>query len=205
MTLRLVPILCLLAMPAFAQDACPRGPEALTSGVSIRFDGMQVDFLRQADGRILETERHDGESETWFYVSDPSGLMFSSWMEGPGGVPDESTRETYSYDFGGALPIAQPGSNWTGQETSLIDGVWDQELVSWSFSKVQSYQIGTCSYSAIWIHETRSPSDGSTTDAPWINQYVHLIDLGMSIYLGGEELGTDPFLEVPLSISARAP
>jgi hypothetical protein len=80
MTYRLIPILCLLAAPPRAGSVCPRGPEALTSGVRIAFDGLQVDFQRQPDGRILETERHDGEAEIWFYVSDPSGLMFTSWM-----------------------------------------------------------------------------------------------------------------------------
>jgi hypothetical protein len=205
MTYRLIPILCLLAAPVAAQDVCPTGPGALTSGVRVLFDGMQVDFQRQADGRILETERHDGEAEIWFYVSDPSGLMFSSWMQGSKGNIDETTRETYSYDFGGTMPRAEPGSTWTGQETSLIDGVWDQQTVSWSYSKVTDYRIGACTYAAILITETRDPSESSTDEAPWINQYVHLIDLGLSIYLGGEELGTDPFLEVPLSISALTP
>jgi hypothetical protein len=83
----------------------------------------------------------------------------------------------------------EPGGNWTGRETSLIGGVWEQQLVSWSYSKVTEYRIGACSYPAIWIHETRTPSDTSTSSAPWINQYVHLIDLGLSVYLGGEEVG----------------
>jgi hypothetical protein len=205
MTVRLIPVLWLLASPAFAQDPCPRGPEALTNGVRIVFDGLQVDFKRQPDGRILETERHDGEAEIWFYVTDPSGLMFSSWMAGVDGAPDETTRETYSYDFAGGLPTPEPGGNWTGQETSLIGGVWEQQLVSWSYSKVTEYRIGACSYPAIWIHETRTPSDTSTSSAPWINQYVHLIDLGLSVYLGGEEVGVEPNLETALSISAITP
>lgn len=205
MTPRLSPILFLLAAPAAAQQACPTGTEALNSGVSIRFDGMVVDYRRQADGRILEAERHDGEAETWFYVSDPSGVMFSSWMVGADGAADESTRESYSYDFGGGLPAARPASNWTGLETSLIDGVSEQQLVSWSFSKVTEYRIGACSYQALRVHETRSAPDGAPAEPPWINQYVHLIDLGLSIYLGGEAVGTDPVLETPLSISATAP
>jgi hypothetical protein len=40
-----------------------------------------------------------------------------------------------------------------------------------------------------------TPADSVHDEAPWINQYVHLIDLGLSIYLGGEELGTEPFLK----------
>jgi hypothetical protein len=205
MTPRLVPILCLIASPVIAQAPCPGGPEALSSGVRIQFDGMQVDYLRQPDGRILETERHQGETETWYYISDPAGLMFTSWMETAEGVPDETTRESYSYDFGAAMPVAEPGSNWTGLETSMIGGVEERTLVSWSFSKPEPYRIGACTYEAIMVHETRSAPDGGTQEPPWINQYVHLVDLDMAIYLGGDALGTEPFLETPLGISALAP
>jgi hypothetical protein len=205
MTLRLLPILCLLAAPALADDACPRGPGALSSGVRIAFDGMQVEFRRQLDGRVLETERHEGEAETWFYISDPTGLMFTSWMVGADGAADESTRESYSYDFGDALPVARPGSNWTGLETSVIAGAEERHLVSWSFSKAEEYRIGACTYQAIHVHETRSPAGGADAEPPWINRYVHLVDLDMAIYLGGDALGTEPYLETPLGISAIAP
>jgi hypothetical protein len=205
MTLRLAPILCCLTAPALAQGDCPRGPEALNAGVTVRFDGMQISFERQPDGRVRETERHAGEAEIWIYLSDPSGLVYDSYMQSPNGTPDEATRELYSYDFAGGLPVAQPNGNWTGRETALINGVTEQALVSWSFSKVMEYRIGACSYDVLWVHETRTNLSGAVSDPPWINQYVHLIELGLSVYLGGEASGTDPFLDIPLSISAIAP
>jgi len=84
--------------------------------------------------------------------------------------------------------------------------VEEVNLVAWSFSKVEAYTIGGCSYDAIRIFETRtSPTDPA--QPPWISQYVHLFDLGMSIFLGGDELGIDPALEVPRAIfmTAKAP
>lgn len=199
MTVRLIPLLCLVAAPAVAQDRCPRGPEALAAGITIDFGGMQIDYLREPDGRILEVERHDGDPEIWFYRSDPTGLIHEAWTELPDGTIDAASQEIYSYDFAAGLPQAQPGTNWTGREISVIDGVEEVNLVSWSFSKPQSYTIGPCTYEAIWIHETRTtPSNQS--EPPWISQYVHLVEIGMSIFLGGDELGIDPNLEVPSSI-----
>jgi hypothetical protein len=205
MTRFLIPILCLLASPGAAQDPCPRGDEAVTKGVTIFFDGMQVDFRRQPDGRILETEQHDGEPEVWIYISDPSGLMHSSWLQSAEGVPDDSTRESYAYDFAGGMPVPRPGTNWSGRETSVIDGVTEENLVSWSFSKVEDYRIGDCTYSAMQVLETRSGLGAAGSDAPWVNRYVYLADLGFAVYLGGEEVGVEPFLEVPLGISASTP
>jgi len=203
MTLRLIPALCLLASPALGQDDCPRGPGALDAGITIDFGAMRIDYRREAGDRILETERYEGEAEVWFYRSDPTGLIHEAWAEGPGGIPDEATRESYRYDFAGGLPRAEPGTNWTGQETSVIGGVEEANLVSWSFSKLEAYTIGGCTYDAIRIFETRtSPTDAA--QPPWISQYVHLVDLGMSIFLGGDELGVEPGLEVPRAIFMTA-
>ncbi len=206
MTLRLIPAVCLLATPAIAQGDCPRGPEALAAGVTIDFGAIEIDYRREGDGRILETERYEGEAEVWFYRSDPTGLIHEAWAEGPDGIPDETTRESYSYDFAGGPPRAEPGTNWTGREISVIAGVEEVNLVAWSFAKVEAYTIGVCTYDAIRIFETRtSPTDPA--QPPWISQYVHLVDLGMSIFLGGDELGVEPGLEVPRAIvmTAKAP
>ena len=68
MTLRLIPALCLLASPVLGQDGCPRGPGALAAGVTIDFGAIQIDYRREAGGRILETERFEGEAEVWFLL-----------------------------------------------------------------------------------------------------------------------------------------
>jgi len=193
------------ASPALAQTGCPVGPQALDTGVTVSLDGIEIDYVRQANGRIMETERHADGSETWFYISDPSGLMFGSWMQGPDGAPDETTREVYSYDFAGGMPLPQASSSFSGRETSIIDGVTEVNSITWDFSKETAYQIGACRYRAIWVHETRTQGGTIGQDPPWLNHYVHLIDLGLSIYLGGDEVGVDPVLDTPLSISARTP
>jgi hypothetical protein len=136
--------------------------------------------------------------------------VHEAWTEAPDGTIDLDTHEFYRYDFAGGLPVARPESNWTGRETSVIGGVEETALVSWSFSKPQDYAIGPCVYEVLWIYETRNndpTGDQTGTEPLWINQYVHLVDLGVSIFLGGEDLGTDPILETPVAIfpSAKDP
>lgn len=201
MTLRVLSILCLLAAPALAQEDCPRGPGALDAGITVTFDGLTIDYRRDAGGRILETERNAGAAEVWYYRSDPTGLIHEAWTTGADGTVDAASRETYSYDFTSGLPQPQPDTNWTGREVSVIGGIEETSLVSWSFSKVEAFAIGACVYDAITVHETRTPQSGDGAP-PWISRYVHLVELGMSVFLGGAELGAAPDVALPLAISS---
>jgi hypothetical protein len=50
------------------------------------------------------------------------------------------------------MPRAEPGSNWTGQETSLIGGVWEQQTRVLELFQGDGYRIGACTYAGDLDH-----------------------------------------------------
>jgi hypothetical protein len=196
-------LFALLPVQAMAQE-CPRGPEALNKGITILFDGLEITYLRQPDGLIREAERPTPGEGVFEYVSDPSGLSHGSWELGADGRPDEATREVYSYDFPDGLPQPVSGSNWSGREMTVAGADRYEALVSWSFGAPETFSIGPCAYEAIRVFETRRDLPEEPGDRPWVNQYIHLTELGMSVFLGGYVAGVAPVVDVPLSIAATA-
>jgi hypothetical protein len=196
-------VVFLIAGAAQAQSDCPRDPSALASGVTVRFDDMSITYRSTADGRLRETERYPADDETWVYVSLPTGLIFESWMEGPGGMPDDTTRESYSYVFiGGGYPAPMSGTNAIGRETAVLsDGSTEENLVAWTFGPEREVMIGACRYRAIPIYETRASADAPAAEAPSINRYLHLSELGFSMFLGGDVVGVEPQLSEPRAIA----
>jgi hypothetical protein len=187
------------AQEALAQPACPRGPAALEAGVTVRFAAMEIAYRRAGEDRLRETERH-ADGEVWVYLSHPSGVVFESWAERPDGSPDEDTRERLSWDFAsGHPPDPAPGTNWIAKE---VPEGGDASLVAFTFGPVRRIEIGGCAYDAIRVTETRTDL-GPAADPPWINHIEHLPELGLSIYLGGGELGATPELETPVAISGK--
>lgn len=190
-----------LAAGAASAETCPRGPAALDTGVTVVFDAMEVRYTRRADGRIHEVERHEDEASDWHYVTDPLGLVHESWEAGRDGVPDESTRERYGFVFPNGFPRAEPFGTWMGTETArTASGEVYEAMVSWRMGAPETLRVGACDYTVIGIVETRMDLPKRSGDLPWINHYLHVPELGLSLYLGGDEAGVDPVLEVPRAI-----
>lgn len=184
-------------------ESCPAGPAALDTGLTVQFDGMSVVYQRTGDGRIREVERYEDETGDWHYISDAIGLVHESWEVAENGVPDETTRDRFSYVFPKGAPQPRPGSEWTGTETVLTaTGESYDTVVTWRMGAARTERIGGCVYDVIPIVETRVDLPKSPGDLPWINRYTHLSDLGLTMYLGGDEEGVEPFLDTPLGISA---
>jgi hypothetical protein len=192
-------MIALLPVQALADD-CPRGAEALDKGVTVVFDWMEITYRRQEDGLVRETEFYPEDGSTLIYISEPTGLSHLFWELDPDGQYREGSEEEYVHDYPKGLPQPVPATTWDGRETTEGSFGTFQTRVSWSYGTPETVTIGPCSYAALRALETRRDLPERDGDEIWVNQYLHLPELGMTLYLGGHALGEAPYLERPLAI-----
>lgn len=187
-------------LPLVARAECPTDPSDLVAGVIVAYDGLEITYQLEPDGRVRETERHPKDTEVWVYITERNGLPLESWMLDANGRPDEASRETSTYVFATGAPEPKPGTAWEGRRTTASGAERWESAVTWVYGAPETFAIGDCSYEALRMVE-RDVELPSGAGAPaWINHYVYLSDIDLALYLGGDEEGVEPFLEVPLSI-----
>jgi hypothetical protein len=195
-------MLVIAALPglAAAQVACPAG--TARDGVWIEFPDRLVESRVLSDGRIQEMEYLFEEGGIYGYITLPMGLVVESWALQDGRVPaDERESVTYS-GTPDPVPFPAPGVRFDGIETSrYADGGEMRYSLSAVVGAAQPVGIGACSYTGLPVDVTRVEMGGPA----YRDAMMYLVDLGITLYLGFSDDGSDPVPLMPVSISSLPP
>ncbi len=192
---------CLLAQGALAQAPdCPTGPAI--DGVYVGFEDRTVRYQRLSDGTTSEFEMFEREGGGLFqFHTHPIGLILESWEVSQGRIATGS-HETVTLTGTLAVPPAPtPGVSWSGvEESRFSDGSVTRFSTTAIVQQPQSFMIGACQYTGLPTFVTRvevSSSDQSVDAA------MHVVELGVTIYLGTSGSMDDAAQDFPIYIGAR--
>jgi len=188
-----------LPLPVLAQGgACPSG--AAVDGVYARYADRVVRYQRLSDGQTAELEIYTEDGASYEYRNHPLGLVLESWETANGLAVDDGI-ETVTYT--GAIPAPAAGVTWSGEEVSRFsDGSELRFTTSVTVEAQDVFPIGPCQYVALPITVSRVQSG---TGEPSVDAFVHLPDLGVTLYLGGGSSVADIAYDLPSGISNRPP
>ena len=101
------------------------------------------------------------------------------------------------------VPFPAPGARFDGIETArLADGQVFRASVALTVGAAQPFAIGPCVYTGLPITVARVDLAGGPLEH---DSMMHLVELGVTIYLGYSDTGTPPEPSAPLSISLLPP
>lgn len=187
------------SLGAGAQGICPSGDTR--DGVWLGFPDRTVQTRVLSDGTMEEIEFSDERSAVYVFRTLPVGLITERWgMRNGFLAPDESESVSY-VGTPATIPLPVPGARYDGVETArILDGSEFRHSVSLVVGMPRPVAIGACAYTGLPIDVTRVPLDGGPRKH---DSMMHLMELGMTIYLGYSE-GDEPVLdEMPLWISSE--
>ncbi|MDG3040388.1 hypothetical protein [Roseicyclus marinus] len=184
-----------------AQSGCPSG--VARDGVWLSFSDRSVLTRVQSDGTIAEIEFAQDGSYVYVYRTLPVGLVTESWAL-VNGFASREERETVSYQgTPAAIPGPMPGARFDGIETARYpDGGETRSSVSLVVGSARPVSIGGCAYTGLPIDVTRVDLQGGP---PQRDSMMHLLELGLTIYLGFSEGAEPPQNAMPLTISMTPP
>lgn len=184
-----------------ALDACPR--DMARDGVWLEYADRTVMTRVLSDGRNAETEyARDGDT-IYGFITLPAGLVTESWSLDDGrAAPAE--RESVSYAGNpDPVPFPVPGARFDGIETArLADGRVFRASVNLTVGAAQPFAIGPCLYTGLPVSVARVDLAGGPLQH---DSMMHLVELGVTIYLGYSDTGAPPEPSLPLSISLLPP
>lgn len=188
-------------MPAAAGGDCPR--EIARDGIWLEFIDRTVSTRVLSDGSNAEKEyAHEGGTIYGFRTL-ASGLVSESWALVDGRA-SAAERETVSY-AGSPVPVPfpTPGARFDGIETArLADGRVYRASVALQVGTAEPFAIGPCIYTGLPITVRRVDLSGGPLEH---DSMMHLVELGVTLYLGYSDTGRPPDPSPPLSISMFPP
>jgi hypothetical protein len=193
----------LLLAAGAAGASCPAGPDALSTGIVVRYDDGSVSTFRSGDENGVVVEEaiyndpdHDVDADiyrTLFGIYELEAIG----MQGGAPVPDTVVRRSFAASTAD-LPRPTPGLVWTGsaQVTYGADPALTAEITV-TVGAEQRVGFGGCTYDSLTVLVREvDPETESVLVFDW------LPDLGIGIYRSYAEPGGEPELYTPLSIEA---
>lgn len=184
-----------------AFEACPSN--IAHDGVWLEYADRTVLTRVLSDGRNAETEyAHEGGTIHGF-ITLASGLVTESWSLQDGrAAPAE--RESVSYAGNpDPVPFPVPAARFDGIEIArLADGQVFRASVNLTVGAAEPFAIGPCLYTGLPVSVARVDLAGGPLE---YDSMMHLVELGVTLYLGYSDTGTPPEPSLPLSISLLPP
>ena len=149
-------------LPAAAYAACPRADD-LDSGVLFQLENGESETFRKLENGLIESvySLSDGSASRVLLVK---GLYVVEVIDLANGVPDSSTRTTYSYPGSpGDLPEPSPGETWTLKPAKMEGTGLSSETQVYTAGKMTEKTFGPCAYEML-------PITVSYTDQPDLDQ-----------------------------------
>lgn len=163
-----------------------------------------IHYHRLADGRVLETEYYPGEAEPWQYLVSPQGFTLENWGMSQGRIEDGTHEIVTLTSRSGPPGVPRPFGSWTGQERLEVAGYPpDINTITFTYGGETTRRIGNCTYTVIPSTFVVAASPDGTPAFHGLSEFIP--ELGVGIYLGGDEEGRTPEMNEPISISRRPP
>lgn len=172
-----------------AQDGCPVAADLDGDGVAFfSADGVEV-HTRAPNGvvTIVTDEDEDGIAVKSVLAHGVHVLQLSD-LENGQVVPGSVWRFAFPMPVAD-LPAPTPGGGWSVGTTSMIDGVSETEVITYTWGTPEAYGIGPCTYEAIPV---RASYDGDSYDH--VEDSVYFPALGTALLIRyGDDDGTETY------------
>lgn len=185
-----------------AAAACPQAGD-LAEGIHVGYDDDSVTrYYSTVPGEVIEDTLFTDGSGSRFVVATLSGLFELSFLNVPGGDPDQQSREVteYASDLRSELPLRAGQRIGTTATTTYADGGTLREAYSVEVGAAPDIAIGDCRYAALEVRHIFTSTEGVFGI---LQRY--LPELGIAIYDGTTaSSGAEPVSYQALWISDRA-
>jgi hypothetical protein len=180
---------------------CPNPQNS--DGFVLVYNGYSTEYSLDSTGNtVAQTDADDG---SFAYDTSylPLGLMVSTWDSNPLGQPVAGTIQRVEYAGAtGSIPRPANGVSWQGTETARYeDGGTEIFSTSVRVGPASVETVGPCSYSMLPMVVSRVPMAGGGA----YDEYLfHVVDFGISVFVGFADAGGAPDVELPTAIQIRA-
>jgi hypothetical protein len=194
--------LALAGLGTMAAADCPQADD-LAEGIYVGYDDDSVTrYYSTTAGEVIEDTMFMDGSGNRFVVVTLAGLFELSFVDMPGGIVDETSRESSEYagDLTVELPVQAGQMIDTAAITTYADGSTAREAYKVAIEEAPDVTIGDCRYRAFVVEHTYVAADGV-----FGIQQRYLPELGIALYDGTTEEGAEPETYAALWISDLAP
>ncbi|WP_375280806.1 hypothetical protein [Pseudooctadecabacter sp.] len=169
----------LIASPAFAQ--CPTGAD-LANGIVFTTDLGDVETFTQRPNGIVQIDALSSEGAVYrTLLGQGVHVLQLSDLEDGNVLPDSIVSTSYPM-AASALPVPQPGDNWTVDTMINAYGDIYPETQTQTWGQQTTYTVGDCTFDAVPA-KFRYDSDGFTIN----EDIIYFPTLGLSLLVGYQD------------------